>query len=188
MQKYDLYGDCPSIKQYGKHQFTKGVCRHCGFTETQPGIIADETYWMSLARSEADKRISDAQLDTVQPKTWREPTLSRMGNASSTDTIPRPNKPVPAEHYLPNVEGESCPSMILSNKHQWKRMLENNQYVYRCRWCDAPKFQQRKYLTAQGLLEEHLTRPKPRREQPRRRRGITDRERFEEVMAMVYDR
>jgi hypothetical protein len=25
-----LYSDCPSLKQYGKHQFTKGSCRHCG--------------------------------------------------------------------------------------------------------------------------------------------------------------
>lgn len=31
--KYDLYSDCPSLKQYGKHQCKKGVCRHCGFKQ-----------------------------------------------------------------------------------------------------------------------------------------------------------
>jgi hypothetical protein len=90
--------------------------------------------------------------------------------------IPRPNEypepsadaiPVPEEHYLPRVKGESCPSIILSYKHQWKRRLENKHYVYRCRWCDAPKFQDNKYLTAQGLLEEHFAKPKPPRERMR---------------------
>lgn len=31
--KYDLYGGYPSLKQYGKHQYKKGVCRHYGFKQ-----------------------------------------------------------------------------------------------------------------------------------------------------------
>jgi hypothetical protein len=45
--KYDLYADCPSLEQYGKHQYKNGVCRHCGFRQDK------RTYRTFLGAAEA---------------------------------------------------------------------------------------------------------------------------------------
>lgn len=62
--KFDLYGDCASLRMYGKHQYANGRCRHCGIKREV------KTYRTFLS---AVRNMIDAMPDYAEPwESWGE--------------------------------------------------------------------------------------------------------------------